>query len=85
MRPLSLRMAAAFALLWLERLSRMTMSLRFGEQFLELGVLILKRTKPLGFPHLQTAEFRLSLVNGRRADAVAAAYLHRRHARLLLL
>lgn len=35
--------------------------------------------------YLHPAELRLPLVKGRRADPVAAAYLHRRHARLLLL
>lgn len=61
-------------------LQRRDIQHRLGEQFLELGVFILRRTKPFGLGHFLPAELRFPLVKGRRADPVAAAYF-----RLLLL
>ena len=63
-------------------------NLSFFSECVVFGIpnhLDLQRAKTLGFRHFQTAELRLPLVEGRRADPVATAYLDRRHARLLLL
>jgi hypothetical protein len=58
---------------------------RFGQELLQLGVLDLKSLQTLGIGYVHAAKLRLVIVEAGRADAVLAANLRRRHARLVLL
>ena len=52
---------------------------------LQLGVLLLQRTKPLGLRHFMAAKLGLPLVECRPADPVTEANICRHHTRLLFL
>jgi len=57
---------------------------RFGQQLLQLGVLVLQCLQPLGIGHLEAAELGLPFVEGGAADSVLAAHVGRLRPSFLL-